>query len=209
MQANSPIEQDLLLVGGGHAHVLALRALAMRPLVGLRITLISPDPFTPYSGMLPGLLAGHYRFDEAHIDLPRLCQWAGARFFSDTAIAIDPAQKVLQTQQRGPLSYDLVSIDIGSQPDLDSTPGAREFALPVKPVSSLWSRWQSLADLDAGHELAIVGGGAGSVELALAIAYRFRATPPKITIYAANERVLPGYSASLRRRALAAFERWE
>ena len=54
-----PVQRDLVLVGGGHAHALALRMLAMRPLAGLRITLVSPSSHTPYSGMLPGLIAGH------------------------------------------------------------------------------------------------------------------------------------------------------
>ncbi|MEM7692000.1 MAG: hypothetical protein AAF194_06080, partial [Pseudomonadota bacterium] len=67
-------------MGGGHAHVIALRRLAMHPIPGVRLSLVSPDPLTPYSGMLPGLLAGHYGFEETHIDLSRVCQWAGVRF---------------------------------------------------------------------------------------------------------------------------------
>ena len=75
-----PVLRDLVLVGGGHSHVVALRMLAMRPEPGLRITLVCTDIDTPYSGMLPGYIAGHYRFDEVHIDLGRLAVFAGARF---------------------------------------------------------------------------------------------------------------------------------
>ena len=60
MLTGSSVQRDLVLVGGGHAHALALRMLAMRPIGGLRVTLVSPSSHTPYSGMLPGLLAGHY-----------------------------------------------------------------------------------------------------------------------------------------------------
>ena len=69
----------LVLVGGGHSHVEVLRRFALNPLHGLEITLISPGRFTPYSGMLPGLVAGHYSYEACHIDLAYLSDWARAR----------------------------------------------------------------------------------------------------------------------------------
>jgi selenide,water dikinase len=203
-----PARKDLVLVGGGHAHALVLRMLAMQPVAGLRITLISPAPFTPYSGMLPGLLAGHYRFEEAHIDLMRLCQVAGVRFLVDTVEALDPESRQLTCAQRGIVSYDYLSIDIGSQPELDSVPGAREYATPVKPVADLWSRWEALQDSDlGGGRIAVVGGGAGSVEVALAMAYRLQAQRPDITLYCGSDRLLEGYSGGARRAAETACAR--
>ena len=180
----------------------------MNPVGGLRLTLISPSPFTPYSGMLPGLLAGHYDFAETHIDLQRFCQVAGVRFFADTVDALDPARRVLTCRKRGSVSYDYLSIDIGSQPDLDSVPGAREYATPVKPVAGLWDRWQELhaSDLSA-RQIAVVGGGAGSVEVALAMAHRLRAQRPRITLYCGSARLLEGYSRGARRAAEVACSR--
>ena len=92
---HEPVEliRDLVLVGGGHSHALALRMLAMDPVAGLRITLISPSSHTPYSGMLPGLIAGHYGFEETHIDLARLCQWAQARFIAGEVTGLDPSAR--------------------------------------------------------------------------------------------------------------------
>ena len=179
----SEIQRDLVLVGGGHAHALALRMLAMRPVEGLRITLISPASHTPYSGMLPGLVAGHYSFEQAHIDLRRLCRWAGVRFIAGEVNGLDPATRQLSLAGRPSIQYDLLSIDIGSQPELDSVPGARACSVPVKPVAGLWQRWQELESRIAARQsaaplrVAVVGGGAGSVELVMAMAHRLRDEP--------------------------------
>jgi selenide,water dikinase len=83
MQAAGPVLRDIVLIGGGHSHVVVLRMFAMRPLPGVRLTLICTDTDTPYSGMLPGYIAGHYSFDEVHIDLRRLAEFAGARYYRD------------------------------------------------------------------------------------------------------------------------------
>jgi selenide,water dikinase len=209
----TPIElrRELVLVGGGHAHVLALRMLAMRPLAGLRITLVSLDSHTPYSGMLPGLVAGHYRFEETHIDLARFCQWAGARFIAAEVTGIDSAAQQVRMAGRPPLHYDVLSIDTGSAPELDTVPGAREFATPVKPVHQLWQRWSelqvTLAAASTRQHIAVVGGGAGGVELALAMAHRLGAARAGYALYCGGGRILAGYNRRARtvaERALAA-----
>ncbi len=213
MQSPNTIVRDLVLVGGGHSHALVLRMLAMRPLAGLRITLVSPASHTPYSGMLPGLVAGHYRFEQAHIDLARLCQWAGVRFIMAQVTALDPVAQRLSLAGRPAIEYDLVSLDIGSQPELDSVPGARAHAVPVKPVAGLWQRWQDLLlrleAQPAGKtcRIAVVGGGAGSVELALAMAHRLADRPAEVALWCGAPEILQGYNAGARKAVTAALAR--
>ena len=68
--------KSVLLIGAGHAHAVLLRSLAKTPLYGARITLVAPQPTQLYSGMVPGVVAGHYRRAEAEIDFARLSERA-------------------------------------------------------------------------------------------------------------------------------------
>ena len=61
----------------------------MRPLAGARLTLINPGPTAPYTGMLPGHVAGHYSRETLDIDLVRLARFAGARLILGAADGID------------------------------------------------------------------------------------------------------------------------
>src|SRR5579872_1512340 len=181
-----PIAQDLVLVGGGHAHVHVLKRFGMRPRPGVRVTLIARDVETPYSGMLPGYVAGHYRFDECHIDLMRLARFAGARLIHDEAIGLDPGRREVLTRFHPPIRYDIVSLDIGITPRRDDVPGAAEHTVPVKPIDRFAARWEALlrrAEAAGRLRLAVIGGGAGGVELALAARHRLAgllATPAEV-----------------------------
>ena len=119
----TPVVRDIVLVGGGHSHAVLLRRWAMRPLPGVRLTLICRDTHTPYSGMLPGHIAGHYSFEQVHIDLRTLVQAAGARFFRSEVIALDRSVGQVVCEGRPPVPYDRVSINIGATPRL-GVPGA-------------------------------------------------------------------------------------
>ncbi len=173
-----PIVRDIVLVGGGHSHVVAVRYFAMHPLPGVRVTLISADAHTPYSGMLPGYVAGHYTYDEVHIDLCRLCAATGARFIQAEVTGLDREARTVHLRGRPDIAYDVVSINTGSTPQMRAL-GAAEHAVPVKPITGFHQRWLRLLDQVAQAtrplSIAIVGGGAGGVELCLAMQYRLRA----------------------------------
>src|SRR4051794_20588645 len=116
MQQSIPIAQDLVLVGGGHAHVHVLKRFGMQPVPGVRLTLITRDGETPYSGMLPGYVAGLYSFDECHIDLMRLARFAGARLIHDEATGLDRAERRGVLRAPPPLPHHLLSPRIRSPP---------------------------------------------------------------------------------------------
>jgi selenide,water dikinase len=172
-----PVVKDLVLLGGGHAHVTVLRRFGMQPLPGVRLTLVSRVVETPYSGMLPGLIAGHYSRGEAHIDLRPLARFARARAVFDEAIGLDLVNKEVRLRDRPPLTYDVLSIDIGSTPNL-AVAGAAHHTVPVKPIDRLLDRWSAqmtrVCESDTLRRIAVVGGGAGGVELLLAVQYALR-----------------------------------
>ncbi|WP_444910599.1 selenide, water dikinase SelD [Microbulbifer sp. TRSA005] len=168
-----PNYQDIVLVGGGHTHAIVLQMWAMNPLPGARLTLVSPQIQTAYSGMLPGMVAGHYSLDDTHIDLARLCRAAGARFIQACAHHIDVKAHTVSLLGRPPLEYDLLSLDVGATP-VRELPGS-ELAIPIKPIGHFYNFWQKLQrhvqKNRTSLRLGIVGGGAGGCELAMAMAY--------------------------------------
>jgi selenide, water dikinase len=179
MQTNSqPVVKDLVLVGGGHSHVAVLKRFGMHPMPGVRLTVICRELHTPYSGMLPGLVAGHYTFDEAHIDLGPLCRFAGARLYHDEAIYLDPVGEAVHCRGRPPVKYDVVSINIGSTPRTSDVPGAGGNVVPVKPINQFMVHWEALVDRvlcrNNDVRIGVVGAGAGGVEMLLAVQYRLR-----------------------------------
>lgn len=208
----APIVRDVVLVGGGHSHALLIRRWAMEPLAGVRLTLVSRAVPTPYSGMLPGLVAGHYDVDDVHIDLLRLCAWAGVRFVRAEMTALDPERReiALDGGRRPPLAWDLLSLDTGSTPDL-SVPGAAEHATPVKPVASFHARWLEIRSrVEAGEgrvSLGVVGSGAGGFELIAAMRHALPDAGADCHWFLRGERPLSDRPERLGRRALAAARR--
>jgi selenide,water dikinase len=177
-KSETVVVKDLVLVGGGHSHVAVLKRFGMRPLPGLRVTLITRDLHTPYSGMLPGYVAGHYTYDDCHIDLRRLAQFANARIYHSEVTGLELTENKVICSNRPPVAYDLLSINIGSRPNVVQVPGASERTLPVKPIDRFLDEWERLIRrvlaAQGSFRIAIVGGGAGGVELSLATQWRLQ-----------------------------------
>ncbi|MFX0545883.1 selenide, water dikinase SelD [Roseovarius sp. S1116L3] len=176
MNNDYPLTRDLVLIGGGHAHALVLRKWGMNPLPGARLTLIDPNPKAPYTGMLPGHIAGHYSRDALDIDLGRLARFAGARLIVGRASGIDRAARRVQVAGRPDVAYDALSIDIGISSAPITLNGFEAHGIAAKPLGPFADRWQQfVSDVASGTippDCAVLGGGVAGVELALAMHHR-------------------------------------
>jgi selenide, water dikinase len=214
-----PTQMDLVLIGGGHAHVYVLKMLGMPHYrqwamsYGVQVTLIARDLHTPYSGMLPGFVAGHYSYDEIHLDLVKLCRFSNTRLIhssaseilynGDTRTSTGPDSGTTSTSSGGgmiycddgrpPIRFDALSIDVGITPSTAGmTPATLDSIIPVKPIASFCKYYQGLrtslaakyqkanciiatpANRTNKHVIAVIGGGAGGIELALSMDYACR-----------------------------------
>jgi selenide,water dikinase len=213
MNDGHPIIKDVVLVGAGHAHVTVLRMFGMAPLSGVRFTLISREVHTPYSGMLPGLVAGLYDFDDAHIDAGPLTRFADARLYQDEVTGIDLNGRRVICRHRPPVPFDLLSLNIGSTPNTADVPGAREHAIPVKPIGGFLRRFdalkQRIIERRGNARIALVGAGAGGVELLLSVDKRLRhelaaanLPDPKLSLclISGSGDILPTFPVAFRER---------
>ena len=176
-----------------------LRKLAMRPVRGLRVTLISRTRTAIYSGMMPGHIAGRFSLSDISVNLDRLCALGGHRLLVAEIEGLDPIGGTFRLRGRPPVGFDSASVNVGVTPDLDTIPGAAAFATPVKPLEGFVRSFDGPGDPTA--RLCIIGGGAGGVELAMALSARF----PKLSIDLLHRgtRLLPRFPTAAARWAQA------
>lgn len=170
---------EIVLVGGGHAHLYVLRDFALAPPAGVRLTLVSRERAATYSGMLPGVIAGLYRREEAQIDLGCLAAAADARLIEGEAVGLDRVGKRVVLAGAPAVAYDIVSLDVGLAPALDAIEGAAAHGIAAKPIGTLIERldglWEACRRGEGQRRIAVVGGGAGGVELMLSLRARLLA----------------------------------
>lgn len=206
---------EIVLVGGGHTHVQVLRAFAQNPQPGARLTLVSEQRLTPYSGMLPGHIAGAYSREDMHIDLERLARVTGTRFIEASATGLDRANRRVMINRGERLPYDTLSLNLGITPDLTAIAGAERFGIAVKPISRFLDKLDALLAMahrpEGPRRFAIIGGGAAGIELAFALQTRLKrdagaGASVSITLLASSG-LVPTLSSCVQRKARAALAR--
>jgi selenide,water dikinase len=211
---SNPSLKQLVLVGGGHSQLQVLMSLAMRPIPGLRVVLISKDTMTGYSGMLPGYIAGHYSFEATHIDLRRLCAFAGATFLADSVVRLDTEKQEVICAEHGSIHYDWLSINIGSTPDRAGILGMTERLIPVKPITTFLRELDRIEKkavaTDRPLRFGVIGAGAAGVEVLLSVKFRLEQQrnalssrqaadfPIEFHLFSTTETILPTHNEKVQ-----------
>lgn len=206
-----PGSQHLVLLGAGHAHVQVLVALAAQPLPGTTVTLVAPYPRQLYSGMVPGFMAGHYTLEQCVIPLEPLVKRSGIRWIAQSGGAVDAPNQTVQLDDGSSLRFDWLSVNTGPTQDRArierEIPGAREHALFVRPIEAFTALWPRVAAMGDARALrvTVIGGGAGGIELALAVRHRL----PNAAVTLLCGQTPPGanYPAPVQQRLLAILKR--
>lgn len=188
----------LVLLGGGHSHIEVLRRAALKPL-SADILLVDPHPALPYTGMVPGYIAGIYPLADILIDLTALCARAGATLIRASAIGIDIVSRQIHCDNGRTIDYDLLSLDVGSTLDA-SVPGACEYPVRVRPLWHFVHAWPEVAK--RGRRMAVVGAGTAGIELALAIHANLSkdGDAPQVSVVGDAPHIAPGVSRHARRQ---------
>ena len=209
--------KHLVLVGAGHAHAQVLLAWAANPLPDVVLTLVSPEPLAPYSGMVPGWLAGRYQFEEIAIDFGALCAAAGAHWVEAELDRLDPERQSLHLSNGESLAYDIVSLNVGSTLRPPPPSDTSTTMISMRPLSELRGRYQAFVDnwsaerADLPLAVTAVGGGAAGFESLLAVLHRLRQARPDRQVNGAlvssGTILLPGFAPAARRSALRALQK--
>lgn len=196
-------KQHIVLIGGGHAHALVVHALGryIKRNPSIVFTLISDQTHSPYSGLLPSVIAKHFAQDAHLINLPALCEKTGVSFIHARVENINPDARQVITTCGQTIDYDVLSINTGITPDT-RTDGVKEFATPVKPIHAfhaLWKQIESESKTGESKHIAIVGAGAGGVEVAFAVQHALDARHT-VHLLTQGDAVLSGYPSAVQKK---------
>ena len=186
---NNIIKKDLVLLGAGHSNIEVIRYLGKQKLKGLRITLVSNDTYTTYSGMVPGYIEGKYNWNEINIDLIKLCYKNNIKIVIAEVSRISGKQNKVFLKKRPPIEFDILSVNLGIRSNTEDIIGAEKYALPLKPISQVNKTLKSILN-NKSKNIAIIGAGAAGVEVSLALNKRFKEMNIKKNIILISKNIL-------------------
>ena len=212
MQTNSA-KNTIVLLGIGHTNAHILKSWKMNPIDDCQLICVSNFPVSTYSGMLPGVLANQYPIDAMEIDLVRLCASANVRLILGDVIGIDTDRDRIQFANRPDLSFDALSIGVGSMPSFNGIEVINSSCLvSIKPMQTFHQRLNEKLEQHANQKqvsIAIVGGGIGSIEIAFCLERYLQFKPEgnfSLKLVAGKSGVGSGLLDSTRQRVLERLE---
>jgi len=201
------MRKHLVLIGGGHAHMMTLENISKFVEKGFKVTVIGPSFFHYYSGMGPGLLGGTYRPEDIRFATRDVVQKQGGIFVKDTVVRIDPDKRQIYTRTGHSFAYDVVSFNAGSYVPMPKELEDNNNIYPVKPIEKLMEASDKLKKLFSQKKcvVTIVGGGPSSAEVAgnvWQLAKKVNQYIPDIHIFA-GKKFMGGFPDSIRQRVIS------
>ncbi len=201
------MKKHLVLVGGGHAHMVTLANLNKFVEKGFQVTVIGPSAYHYYSGMGPGMLGKTYNPDDIRFATRHVVEKQGGTFILDKAVRVDPEEKIVFLESGATVPYDIVSFNAGSQVPLSNVDEGVKNLYSVKPIEKLIEAQERLIELIAQRKItiSIVGGGPSSAEIAGNV---WRLTDscsknkPQIRIFA-GKKFMSRFPQNIRRKVTA------
>jgi NADH dehydrogenase FAD-containing subunit len=160
--------KHLVLIGGGHAHMLTLANLHSFIEKGYRVSVIGPSDYHFYSGMGPGMLGKTYQPGDIRFATKHVVKKQGGAFIREKAVRVEPKEKKVVLNSGDAISYDVVSFNAGSYvPQLNLPEDAKD-VYPAKPIEKLMEAQARILELTADKKITIgiLGGGPSSAEIA-------------------------------------------
>lgn len=196
--------KHLVLVGGGHAHMVTLSKIHEVVAAGHQVTVIQPSDHHYYSGMGPGMLGGTYTPDDIRFATRHVVEKQGGKFIRDKATRIDPVGRMVFTESDQTLTYDVLSFNAGSYVPTTIVAEADRDLFLVKPIERLLEAKKRFVEMVSQKtvEVGIVGGGPSAAEIAgnlLQLARKSGGHAPSITIFS-GRRLMDRFPEPVRMR---------
>jgi len=187
----------IVLLGAGHAHLGVIDDWLKHGSPPVRTILVEPRDAMQYSGMVPGWMAGEYRDEETRIALAPLVREARIDWRRCRAVGLDPVSRevLLETGER--IAFDVCSIAIGGAGRAENLVGRDPRLIDIRPIDGFMERWDEVEDTAEPRRIAVIGGGAGGVELAFGA--RNSTSQPEVVLIAGEHGLIPGHPAAARR----------
>ncbi|MGH4124775.1 MAG: FAD-dependent oxidoreductase [Clostridium sp.] len=197
--------KKLLLVGGGHAHVFLIKQFCLKNIPGLEVVLVTACQYQYYSGMAAGYVEGNYKGEEMSFDLKKMCQKSGVKYIEGRVTGIDAQNKCVKLGNQETVSFDVISLDTGSEMAGKKVEGVIEHACCVKPLENLFKLRENFMDETFEvRNVVIAGAGAAGIEIAFALkalADKMKRNV-KITLVHSGNLILKGYHENVRDKTL-------